>query len=139
MAKIGIALDLGTSGFRGQAIDLDQNGQIISTAVTTRHPLAGANVIDHLHFALEVGLNYAHSVVVNAANRVIDSLGIEKDHVIRLAVCGNPIQLSLFQEIEFRDLAHLAVIQLRAEHAMTKVYEEALERAIEVYKGIAGR
>ena len=55
MPKLGIALDLGTSGFRGQAIDLDQNGQILSTAVTTRHPLPGANVIDHLHFALEVG------------------------------------------------------------------------------------
>ena len=45
----------------------------------------------------------------------------------------------LFKQIEFKDLARLAVIQLRAEHAMTKVYEEALERAIEVYKGIAGR
>ena len=35
MAKLGIALDLGTSGFRGHAIDLDQNGIILSTAVTS--------------------------------------------------------------------------------------------------------
>ena len=106
MANIGIALDLGTSGFRGHAIDLDQNGMILSTAVTTRHPLPGANVIDHLHFALEVGLERAHEVMVHAANQVIDNLGIEKNEVVRLAVCGNPIQLSLFEGIEFRDLAY---------------------------------
>jgi methylamine methyltransferase corrinoid protein reductive activase len=106
MAKLGIALDLGTSGFRGHAIDLDQNGIILSTAVTTRHPLPGANVIDHLHFALEVGLERAHGVMVHAANKVIDNLRIEKANVVRLAVCGNPIQVSLFEEIEFRDLAY---------------------------------
>jgi methylamine methyltransferase corrinoid protein reductive activase len=114
MAKLGIALDLGTSGFRGQAVDLDQNGQILSTAVTTRHPLPGANVIDHLHFALEVGLNHAHDVVIRAANQVIDNLRIDKDQVVRLAVCGNPIQLSLFQEIEIRDLAYAGKRKLEA-------------------------
>jgi methylamine methyltransferase corrinoid protein reductive activase len=106
MAKLGIALDLGTSGFRGHAIDLDENGIILSTAVTTRHPLPGANVIDHLHFALEVGVERAHGVIVHAANKVIDNLRIEKADVVRLAVCGNPIQLSLFEGIEFRDLAY---------------------------------
>jgi methylamine methyltransferase corrinoid protein reductive activase len=114
MPKLGIALDLGTSGFRGQAIDLDQNGKILSTAVTTRHPLPGANVIDHLHFALEVGLNYAHDVIIRAVNRVIDDLRIEKDQVVRLAVCGNPIQLSLFEEIEIRDLAYAGKRKLEA-------------------------
>ncbi len=106
MKRIGIALDLGTSGFRGQAIDLDQKGIIFSTAVTTRHPIPGANVIDHLHFALEVGLNWAHKVIIYAVNRLIDNLEIDKNEVVRLAVCGNPIQLSLFQEIEIRDLAY---------------------------------
>ncbi|MFK5952540.1 MAG: methylamine methyltransferase corrinoid protein reductive activase [Desulfobacterium sp.] len=106
MAKLGIALDLGTSGFRGHAIDLDQEGIILSTAVTTRHPLPGANVIDHLHFALEVGIEGAHAVMVQAANHLIDHLKIKKKDVVRLAICGNPIQLSLFQGIEFRDLAY---------------------------------
>ena len=32
MAKLGIALDLVTSGFRGHAIDLDQNGMITQCA-----------------------------------------------------------------------------------------------------------
>ena len=106
MGSLGIALDLGTSGFRGQAIDLNHNGIVLSTAVTTRHPLPGANVMDHLHFALEVGVDYAHKVVVDAVNRVIETLEVEKAQVVRLAVCGNPIQLSLFQEIEIRDLAY---------------------------------
>lgn len=114
MPKIGIALDCGTSGFRGQAIDLEQGGRILSTAVTTRHPLPGANVIDHIHFALEVGLDYAHQVVIHAANRVIDNLRIDKKHVVRMAVCGNPIQLSLFQEIEIRDLAYAGKSKLEA-------------------------
>ena len=113
MPKLGVALDLGTSGFRGQAIDLDQNGTILSTAVTTRHPLPGANVMDHLHFALDVGSDWAREVVVHAVNRVIDSLRIEKDQVVRLAICGNPIQLSLFQEIEIRDLAYAGKSKLK--------------------------
>ena len=114
MPKLGVALDLGTSGFRGQAIDLDQKGTILSTAVTTRHPLPGANVMDHLHFALEVGLDWAHQVVVHGANQVIDNLRIDKNEVVRLAVCGNPIQLSLFQEIEFRDLAYAGKRKLQS-------------------------
>lgn len=106
MARLGIALDLGTSGFRGQAIDLDQNGIILSTAVTTRHPLPGANVIDHLHFALEIGPDWAHKLVIYAVNRIIGDLRIDTNEVVRLAVCGNPIQLSLFQNIDIRDLAY---------------------------------
>ncbi len=105
MAKFGIALDLGTSGFRAQALNLEQDGQIHSTAVTTRHPLPGANVIDHLHFALELGVPKTHEVMVHAINRVINHLRIDTAEVTRLAVCGNPIQLSLFQGIEIRDLA----------------------------------
>ena len=65
MTQIAIALDLGTSGFRGQAIELD-TGEIICTAITTRHPLPGANVIDHLHFALEMGVEAAQGIVVEA-------------------------------------------------------------------------
>ncbi len=114
MARLGIALDLGTSGLRGQAIDLDDRGTILSTAITTRHPLPGANVIDHLHFAIEVGLDRAHDVVIGAVNRVIDRLGIDRSRVVRLAVCGNPIQLSIFEEIEIRDLAYAGRRKLEA-------------------------
>jgi uncharacterized 2Fe-2S/4Fe-4S cluster protein (DUF4445 family) len=53
MSRLGVTLDLGTRGFRAQALDLDQNGLIVSIAVTTRHPLPGVNVIDYLHFAIE--------------------------------------------------------------------------------------
>ena len=114
MGNLAVALDLGTSGIRGQAIDLDRKGTIVSTAITTRHPLPGANVIDHLHFAIEVGLEHAHVVVINAVNQVIDHLNIDKSQIVRLAVCGNPIQLSLFQEIEIRDLAYAGKRKLDA-------------------------
>jgi methylamine methyltransferase corrinoid protein reductive activase len=70
--------------------------------------------MDHLHFAVEMGLNRAHKIVVHAINRVIDHLKIENDEVVRLAVCGNPIQLSLFQEIEIRDLAYAGKRKLEA-------------------------
>jgi len=118
MPSLGIALDLGTSGFRGQVIDLSQDGRIITTVVTTRHPIPGANVIDHLHFALEVGVDEAHLVMLSAVNRVIDKLlekmSSAKKQVKRLAVCGNPIQLSLFQAIEIRDLAYAGKRKLDA-------------------------
>jgi methylamine methyltransferase corrinoid protein reductive activase len=116
MSGIGIALDLGTSGFRGQAIDLKgkSGNKIISTAISTRHPLPGANVIDHLHYALEVGLESAHEVVIEAVNKIIENLRIDKSRIAKVAVCGNPIQLSLFQEIEIRDLAYAGERKLKA-------------------------
>ncbi len=132
MARIGIALDLGTSGFRGQALDLDQDGMIISTAVTTRHPLPGANVMDHLHFAIEQGLDQAHEVIIHAVNQVIDNLGIKKDEVVRLAVCGNPIQLSLFQKIEIRDLAYAGKHKLKALGVVAPKRDAQIIKACEI-------
>ncbi|HBW36718.1 methylamine methyltransferase corrinoid protein reductive activase [Desulfosporosinus sp. BICA1-9] len=105
MKNLGVALDLGTSGLRGQAIDLD-TGQIIKTVITARHPLPGANVMDHLTYAIEVGLDSAHHILIDAVNQVLTALGDISPNVVRLAVCGNPIQLSLFEGIEVRDLAY---------------------------------
>lgn len=113
MAKLAIAMDLGTSGLRAQALDLS-SGEIISTAITTRHPLPGANVMDHLHFALELGAATATSILIEAINRVIAGLRVPTDQVERFAVCGNPIQLSLFQGIEIRDLAYAGTRKLTA-------------------------
>jgi methylamine methyltransferase corrinoid protein reductive activase len=132
MAKIGIALDLGTSGFRGQALNLDQDGLIISTAVTTRHPLPGANVMDHLHFAIEMGLKRSSTIIVLAINKVIDNLGINIDEVVRLAVCGNPIQLSLFQEMEIRDLAYAGKNKLEALGVVAPSRDARIIKACEI-------
>jgi hypothetical protein len=40
----------------------------------------------------------------------------------------------LFKQFEFGDLARLAVIQLKAQHAMLKVQEEAVEEVMEIYQ-----
>ncbi|MGB9903349.1 MAG: methylamine methyltransferase corrinoid protein reductive activase [Desulfotomaculales bacterium] len=101
----GIALDLGTSGFRGQAVELS-GGEVLATVITSRHPVPGANVMDHLNFAVDFGLGVTHDLVISAVNQIIDLLGIPLHEVARVAVCGNPIQLSLFEEIEIRDLAY---------------------------------
>ncbi|MGC8492088.1 MAG: methylamine methyltransferase corrinoid protein reductive activase [Syntrophobacteraceae bacterium] len=132
MTGLGIALDLGTSGFRGQAIELDAEGRILCTAVTTRHPFPGANVIDHLHFALEVGIEKANQVIVHAVNRVLDSLPVEKDRIVRLAVCGNPIQLSLFQGIEIRDLAYAGKRKLEALGVVPPKRNARIIKALEI-------
>lgn len=113
MTRLAIAMDLGTSGFRAQALDLNSR-EIISTAITTRHPLPGANVIDHLHFALEMNVEVAGNVMMEAINKVLGRLRVPLDDVVRLAVCGNPIQLSLFQSIEIRDLAFAGKRKLEA-------------------------
>ena len=103
--KCGIALDLGTSGFRCQAIDLDTHATLAS-AVTERHPIPGMNVIDHVNFAMKSGEDTANSLMIEAVNNLFSALGIDLGCVETIAVCGNPFQLSLFQNIEIRDLAY---------------------------------
>ena len=63
MDEVGIALDIGTSGFRAQAIDL-RTGDVISTAITVRHPIPGSNVIDHVNFAIEAGESECNRLMV---------------------------------------------------------------------------
>ena len=104
-----IAIDIGTSGIRAQNYNLTTH-KTISTAITLRHPLPGANVVDHLHFALNIGRETAHNILITTINRVIANLNIDLNKVERLAVCGNPIQLSLFNNIEIRDLALIEML-----------------------------
>lgn len=103
--RYGIALDIGTSGFRCQAIDLD-TGATVSTAITDRHPIPGMNVIDHVNYAIKKGEDTANGLMVGAINNLFETLAIDLSKVERVAVCGNPFQLSLFQNIEIRDLAY---------------------------------
>jgi methylamine methyltransferase corrinoid protein reductive activase len=103
-----VALDLGTSGQRAQA--MDERGKILYTAMTVRHPLPGANIMDHLTFAIRNGVEIAHEIMIGSIDKVLDSLAraiqIDVTEIDRLSVCGNPIQLSLFEGIEIRDLAY---------------------------------
>ena len=101
----GVALDLGTSGFRAQLIDLEKK-ETLKTVITMGHPLPGGNVMDHLDFAITTGENVAHEVIIETILRMFLEFDIDLSKVERLAVCGNPIQLSLFQNIEIRDLAY---------------------------------
>ena len=102
--KYGISLDMGTSGTRAHAVDLS-NGKIISTSITECHPLPGANIMDHLTFCIKIGTDIAHNIVMDTVNKVIKTLDIDLKHVERVAICGNPIQLSLFQGQRVDDLA----------------------------------
>lgn len=113
MKRLAIAIDLGTSGFRAHSVDLSTSEKI-STVMTTRHPLPGFNVIDHIHFALEFGVEKARAMIVEAVNRVIRELEIPVDCIDRLAACGNPAQLSLFQGTEIRDLAYSGTRKLKS-------------------------
>ncbi|MCL1904552.1 MAG: methylamine methyltransferase corrinoid protein reductive activase [Methanomassiliicoccaceae archaeon] len=106
MASYGIALDLGTSGFRSHLVDLDKGGKILSTAVTVRHPLPGANIMDHLHFWMTSGSEVGHRIIMKTVDDVIRLHGPDNiKEIKKVAICGNPIQLSLFENIEVRDLA----------------------------------
>ena len=106
MANYGVALDLGTSGFRSHLVDLDQGGKILDTAVTVRHPLPGANIMDHLHFWMKSGSELGHKIFMDTVYNLMSLYGEEKlKDVKKVAICGNPIQLSMFENIEVRDLA----------------------------------
>ncbi len=100
----GISLDIGTSGTRGHAVDLS-TGKILSTSVTECHPLPGANIMDHLTFCINAGTETAHKILIDTVNKLIATLGIDLKQVERVSICGNPIQLSLFQGIPVDDLA----------------------------------
>ena len=98
-----ISLDIGTSGLRGQLLDL-QRKKVLRTFILSRNPLPGANVMDHLSFAIEQGQELAHGIMAQAVEQVVDMLA--PVDLERVAVCGNPIQLSIFEGIEIRDLAY---------------------------------
>ena len=100
-----ISLDLGTSGFRSQLIDLETK-ETIKTVITMGHPLPGGNVMDHLDFAITTGPDVAHSLILETVKEILEKFNVEPEKIKRIAVCGNPIQLSLFQNIEIRDLAY---------------------------------
>lgn len=100
----GISLDIGTSGTRAHGVDLD-DGKILSTAMTVCHPLPGANIMDHLTFCIRNGNDLAHRILIDTANKVISNLNIDLSKVEKVSICGNPIQLSLFQGIPVDDLA----------------------------------
>ena len=115
MANYGVALDLGTSGFRSHLVDLDNNAKILDTAITVRHPLPGANIMDHLHFWMKSGADAGHSIITGTIENLISLYGKEKMKDIRkVAVCGNPIQLSMFENIEVRDLAFAGKNKLKS-------------------------
>lgn len=128
-----IALDLGTSGFRAQAIE---NGIVLGTAITTRHPLPGANIMDHLHFCIELGNELTHSLILKAIISLLTKLPIDPKEVTFVGVCGNPIQLSLFQGIEVRDLAYagpnalkrLGIEPLKRDAKVVRAADIGLER-----------
>jgi len=103
--RIGVAIDLGTSGFRAQKIYLE-NGEIKKTVITLRNPLPGANVMDHLDFAIHYGLDKAHGLSATAVKNIIKELGVKPEEMEKFSICGNPIQLSIFQGIPIEDLAY---------------------------------
>ena len=105
MTEYCIALDIGTSGLRGQVLDKDTQ-ETIATSITSRHPIPGMNVIDHVNFAMTSGEDVANGLIITAVNQLFDSFGVDLSLVKEIAVCGNPFQLSLFQNIEIRDLAY---------------------------------
>ncbi|MFY9339801.1 MAG: methylamine methyltransferase corrinoid protein reductive activase [Methanosarcina flavescens] len=101
----GVAIDLGTSGYRAQKIDLDTE-EIRRTVITLRNPLPGANVMDHMDFGIRYGQALAHGLSINAVKILFRALDVKSEELERLSICGNPIQLSIFQGISIEDLAY---------------------------------
>lgn len=112
-AEQAVALDIGTSGLRGQLVNLE-NGQVIRTCIMNRNPIPGANIMDHLSFALECGGDKTRRLLVSTVHDIIERL--KPEHLSRIAVCGNPIQLSLLEGKEFRDLAYAGESKLKEEN-----------------------
>lgn len=130
-----IALDLGTSGFRSQLIDLEKQ-ETVKTVITMGHPLPGGNVMDHLDFAITTGEDVAHRLMIETVKEILEKFDVEPEKIQRIAVCGNPIQLSLFQNLEIRDLAY-AGKNKQAALGVEEVKREARTfPANEIFEGI---
>lgn len=97
-----INVDIGTSGIRAQLLNLIDLS-VLRTAILSRNPLPGASVIDHMDFAITYGQEIAHGILISAVNSLINNL--KPGNLKRIAVCGNPTQISIFEGIEIRDLA----------------------------------
>ena len=123
----GVALDLGSSGFRAQAIDLSQ-ADIMAGACTMCHPLPGKNVIDQILFSLTYGQDLAHRIVIRTVNQLIEQVA-EANKIKLLAVCGNPVQLGLLTNGEIRDLAFSPDALMRKGIAMPSRESRVLDAA----------
>ncbi|MEW8441820.1 MAG: methylamine methyltransferase corrinoid protein reductive activase, partial [Candidatus Thiodiazotropha taylori] len=64
-------------------------------------------------------------------NQILLQLRVCLDHVSRLAICGNPTQLSLFQGMEIRDLAYAGSRKLQALNVPIPERTAAIRRANE--------
>lgn len=135
MTRYCIALDIGTSGLRCQAIDLDTM-ETLASSITQRHPIPGMNVIDHVNFAMRTGKKSATGLLLNAVNSLFKTLNIDLSKVEHVGVCGNPFQLSLFQGIEIRDLAYAGKNMLKELGVVPPKRDGAILPASEV--GIEG-
>lgn len=113
MTEYCIALDIGTSGLRAQLLD-KKTGETIATSITARHPIPGMNVIDHVNYAMTSGEDVANGLMIKAINSLFSTFNADLSKVKTVAVCGNPFQLSLFQNIEIRDLAYAGKNMLKS-------------------------
>ncbi|MDG6244666.1 MAG: methylamine methyltransferase corrinoid protein reductive activase [Methanolobus sp.] len=130
-----ISLDLGTSGFRSQLIDLEKK-ETVKTVITMGHPLPGGNVMDHLDFAINTGADVAHKLIIETVKEILRKLDVNPQEIKRIAVCGNPIQLSLFQNIEIRDLAYAGDNKKRSLGVKDVKRDARTFPANELFKGI---
>ncbi|WP_406670656.1 methylamine methyltransferase corrinoid protein reductive activase [Methanolobus sp. ZRKC4] len=130
-----IALDLGTSGFRSQLIDLEKQ-ETVKTVITMGHPLPGGNVMDHLDFAITTGADVAHRLMIETVKEILKKFAVKPEEIARIAICGNPIQLSIFQNLEIRDLAYAGKNKLAALGVEDVKREARIFPANEIFKDI---
>ncbi|WP_321417922.1 methylamine methyltransferase corrinoid protein reductive activase [uncultured Methanomethylovorans sp.] len=130
-----IALDLGTSGFRSQLIDI-RSRETIKTVMTMGHPLPGGNVMDHLDFAITTGKDVAHGLMIETVKKVLERFNVDPLSIQRIAVCGNPIQLSLFQNSEILDLAYAGETKQKKLGVHNVKRDARVFPANEIFKGI---
>lgn len=130
-----IALDLGTSGIRSQLIDV-KSRETIKTVITMGHPLPGGNVMDHLDFAINTGKDVAHRLMIEAIKEVLKRFDVDPLGIQRIAVCGNPIQLSLLQNSEILDLAYAGEVKQKKLGVYNVKRDARVFPANELFKGI---
>jgi len=98
MAKLGLAVDIGTSNIAAYLIDLDKQKDHRAISIKNSQAKHGADVVTRLTFASgENNRKILRQLIVNDLNNIIHALckriKINRKRLDRIVVSGNPIML----------------------------------------------
>ncbi|MFH1848841.1 MAG: ASKHA domain-containing protein [archaeon] len=116
-ARVGIAVDLGTTTVIAASVDLETGRELLSRSANNYQIIHGEDILTRINFCkTREGLEKLHSLIISNVNSLIQNLGGEAE---KIAVTGNTTMRYIFlgkdpgiikKNIQIRDFRESAVI-----------------------------